>query len=412
MKIKGIAIFCITIFICGLSSCMTVKDLGKKMLRGHIDPAKVDTGLPVITITTKTGKAIVSREEYISVDIEIIDPHNSANNIKTEVDIRGRGNSSWNSLKKPYRLRFPKRQAVFGFVPARSWVLLANYQDPTLILNSTAFELGQRFDFPFTPRYVHIEVIVNGRYDGSYVLTEQIQAGKGRVDIDEGSSFLVEMDAYYDEAPKFLTPILGLPVMIKHPEDLEDYTFVKNEINNLEAALFSDSFPNTRYLDLINVDIVVDYILINELTRNVDIQIPHSVYLYKDGKTESKICLGPLWDFDYGFAYDNVSSYFNDPWGMYHNTQFREGGGQKFFARFFDDPGFRKKYKDRWNEKYDTLAGMELFFDHMAAMLEASQKLNSRIWWWRRVDYKEEIEHMKTWWRKRMEYLNTEINGF
>jgi hypothetical protein len=421
MKNKLAAILFIPVFVCGLSSCMTVNDLGKMMLRGHIDPTKVDTGLPVITINTKTGKAIASKEEYVTADIEIVDPNNNSNNIKTEVDIRGRGNTTWNAPKKPYRLRFPRKQAVFGLTPAKSWVLLANYQDTTLLLNSTAFKLGELFDFPFTSHYVHVEVIVNGSYEGSYMLTEQIQTGKGRVDIDETDGFLAEIDGHYDEAPKFLTPILEMPVMIKHPEDLPEeagYDFVKDAINELEAALFSDSFPNTRYLDLINVDVFVDYILINELTRNVDIQMPHSVYLYKDGKTGSKIGLGPLWDFDYGFDYSNAgrrfwgNRYFNDETGMYYNTKFREGSGQKFFARFFDDPFFRRKYKERWNEKYDSLAGMELFFDEMAAMLEASQKLNARVWWWKNVNYKEEIERMKTWWSNRVAYLNTEINGF
>jgi spore coat protein CotH len=423
MKNKLAAMLFIPVFICGLSSCTSVKDLGKKMLRGHIDPAKVDTGLPVITINTKTGKAIVGKEEYMAADIEIIDPNNSGNNIKTEVDIRGRGNSTWSAPKKPYRLRFLKKQAVFGFTPAKSWVLLANYQDNTLFLNSAAFKLGELFEFPFTPHYVHVEVIVNGSYEGSYVLTEQIQTGKGRVDIDERGGFLAEMDSYYDEEPKFLTSILEMPVMIKHPEDLpaeSGYDFVKSAIHELEAALFSDSFPNTHYLDLINVDVFVDYIMINEITRNVDIQLPHSVYLYKsgtaggtaDGTADSKICLGPLWDFDYGFDYDGLKNYFNNAEGMYYKTVFREGRGQRFFARFFEDPYFREKYKNRWNEKYNDIAGMETFFDQTAAALEESQKLNFRVWWWRKVDFKEEIERLKTWWRNRVEYLNTEINGF
>jgi hypothetical protein len=179
MKRTVSAIIFISIIICGLSSCDSIKYWGKTIFRGHVNPEKIDTGLPVIRINTRNGKAITSKEEYISARIEIIDPHNSVNNIKTEVDIRGRGNTTWNAPKKPYRLRFPQKQAVFGLAPAKSWVLLANYQDTTLILNSIAFRMGELFDFPFTPHYVHVEVILNGRYEGSYVLTEQIQTGRG-----------------------------------------------------------------------------------------------------------------------------------------------------------------------------------------------------------------------------------------
>ncbi|MDR1390214.1 MAG: CotH kinase family protein [Treponema sp.] len=421
MKIKLSALFFIALIICGLASCDAVKSAGKAMLRrGHVKAAKVDTGLPVIKITTKSGAAVTSKDDYITAGIEIIDPLDSGSDIKTEVDIRGRGNTSWNSPKKSYRIKFPQKTALFGYTPAKSWVLLANYQDTTLILNSSAFELGSRFNVPFTPHYTHVELFLNGVYDGSYVLTEQIQTGKGRVDIDK-DGFLVEIDSHYDEEPKFQTPILEMPVMIKHPEDLpgdSGYDFVKNAVNELETALFSDPFPNTHYLDLINIDVFVDYIMINEITRNADIQLPHSVYLYKDGKKDSRICLGPLWDFDYGFDYSNTGGrfwskrYFNDATGMYYTTTFRNGQGQRFFARFFEDPVFREKYKKRWNEKYGDIAGMEEFFDQTAAMLEASQKLNSRVWWWKRVNYKKEIERMKAWWKKRVEYLNDEINRF
>jgi spore coat protein CotH len=395
-----------------------IKYTAKTILRGHVDPAKVDTGLPVIKINTKNGKAVAGKEKYITADIEIIDPDNSRNNLKSSVEIRGRGNTTWNAPKKPYRLRFFKKTSLFGYEKAKSWVLLANYQDTTLMLNSAAFELGRIFGLPFTPHYTHVEVILNGRYEGSYVLTEQIQAGKGRVDIDGDKGFLAELDTHYDEGPKFLTNILELPVMIKHPEGLTEdsgYDFVRDALNELEAALFADIFPDSGYRDLLDLDTWIDYIMINEITRNIDIQFPHSVYLYKGGKTDSKICLGPLWDFDYGFDYNGgryFDRYFNDASGMYYNTVFREGAGQKFFSRFFDDPFFRKKYKERWNEKYRDIAGMEIFFDQMAAMLEESQKLNSRIWWWKKVYYKKEIERMKAWWRNRIDCLNTEINGF
>jgi hypothetical protein len=144
----------------------------------------------------------------------------------------------------------------------------------------------------------------------------------------------------------------------------------------------------------------------------VDIQLPHSVYLYRDAGEGAKIKPGPLWDFDYGFDYDDRGAYFNNVSGMYHNTKFREGPGGKFFSRFFEDPSFRTKYKERWNGKYSDVAGMETFIDQTAALLEKSAQANSKVWWWNKVDHKEETERLKTWWRGRIDYLNTEINKF
>jgi hypothetical protein len=268
--------------------------------------------------------------------------------------------------------------------------------------------------FPFANHCTHVELILNGRYEGSYTVTEQIQAGRGRVEIDEDTGFLVEIDDHYDEEPKFRTPVLELPVMIKHPEDFPEdgaYDFVKSAVNELEAALFSDSFPNNNYRALIDLDNFIDYIMINEITRNVDLQMFHSVYLHRDGSGDSKIRLGPLWDFDFGFDF-YAGFYFNDVSGMFYNTTFRDGPGKPFFDRFFEDPSFRTKYKERWNEKYSDIAGMETFIDQMAALLDKSQQADRKVWWWKKGDPKKEIERMKDWWRRRIAYLNTEINSF
>jgi spore coat protein CotH len=201
--------------------------------------------------------------------------------------------------------------------------------------------------------------------------------------------------------------------MIKHPEDMADdsgYDFVRAALNELEAALFADSFPDSRWRELIDLDTWIDYIMINEITRNVDVQNPHSVYLYRNGGDNSVIRAGPLWDFDYGFDCDDKGLSFNDAAGMYRNTKFREGGGEKFFSRFFEDPYFRIKYKERWNGKYSDIAGIETFIDKMAVLLEKSAGANSKVWWWKKADYKKETERLKAWWKARIAYLNTEIN--
>jgi len=369
------------------------------------------TGLPVIRIDTENKQDITSKEDYIKTNIIIEDPNNkSFSFINDEYNdgIRGRGNSSWSYPKRPYRLKFDKKTSLFGHEAAKSWVLLANYLDPTLIMNALAFELGQRFRLPFTNHYVFVELFLNGEYQGNYMLTEQIQVGKGRVDINDKEGYLVEMDVYYDDEPKFRTVEYDLPVMIKSPEDLTDesgYDFVKAGINELTTRVFDDAFPDNGYRDLIDMDIFIDYLLITEIVNNKELGWPKSVYMYKDAGVNSRIGMGPLWDYDWAFGYTgNAHDYFADSqkrsYIYYHS----------FFRRFFEDPVFRSKYKMRWNEMYADVAGMETTIDKLSASLNRSQQENFKRWPEIKKYFPVEIEKMKLWWRQRVAYLNTEFN--
>jgi hypothetical protein len=335
--------------------------------------------------------------------------HNLA---ETATTIRGRGNTTWWHPKKPYRLKFPEKQELFGYTKAKSWVLLANHQDPTLMMNTIAFKLGGNMGLPYTNHAVHVELVLNGVYEGSYVLTEQVQVGKGRVDIDEDEGFLVELDTYYDEEPKFTTASSRLPVMIKSPEDLADpsgYDFVKNKINELDALLFREDFPENGYRDLIDTDTFVKFLLVNEIVGNGDLSMPKSAYMYREkdkkGKPAGRIGMGPLWDFDCAFDYTGENTYFG-------NSRYRIVL-HPFFRRLFDDPVFRARYKAVWNEYYTQIMSIVSFIDETAAMLDKSQTANFTVWQWvNRTNYRNEISKLKTWWRDRVAYLNTEINRY
>jgi hypothetical protein len=125
---------------------------------------------------------------YVKTNIRIVDPDNPAYNLEHtdyKDEIQGRENATWSWPKKSFRIKFNKKQSLFGLEEIKSWVLLAGYTDTALPENVIAFELGRRFNFPFTNHYVPVELFLNGSYQGSYLLTEQVQVGEGRVDILE-----------------------------------------------------------------------------------------------------------------------------------------------------------------------------------------------------------------------------------
>jgi hypothetical protein len=375
--------------------------------KGYVDPDTLNTtGLPIVRIDTVNGKDITNKVDYLTADIKIT---NSDNDLTTTTEIRGRGNTSWrNNGKKPYRLKFFEKQKLFGLTKAKSWVLLANAADDTMIKNIIAFEMGQRFGLPYTNHYIPVELVLNGEYRGSYLLTEQVQVGSGRVDIDEDTGYLIELDNYYDEEPKFKTAPIPFPVMIKSPETIPNGfgdNFVKTSINELVGKMFADSFPENGYRDLINMDTFVNYIMIQEFLENSDFWSLNSVYVYKDGEPNSKICAGPLWDMDRILGNPNERRTANSDFTPL---------GEVFFGRFFADPVFVAAYKAKWNEHYDIIANqMPAFIVDMADKLAQSRKMDYLLW--QGTDpgdsyYDDIIDDLQTWWSERVDFMNGAIN--
>jgi hypothetical protein len=373
------------------------------------------TGLPVIYINTQGGAPIVSKDDYLNAIFWMDGGDKTASVDTTVTTIKGRGNSTWGYPKKPYRLKFDDKISLFGLTSAKNWVLLANYLDPTFIMNSVAFEIGRRMSIPYTHYAYNVELILNGEHKGSYVLTEQVEVKKGRVDIDEEKDILVETDTYYDEVYRFRTPIIQLPVMMKSPESDAGLSMARTAFTDLEAAMFGTAFPNTSYTQLIDLPSVVDFILLNEIVRNCELKHPKSCYFYK--QQGQKIMCGPLWDFDWAFGYtESGFNYFSNASDMQYYNRSDVGAsdrvGRTFYCRFFLDPAFRALYKARWNEVRPLLANINTYIDGLAADLQQSAVYDYPMWGKNGKSFNSEIAKMKTWIATRINYLNTEINKY
>ena len=71
----------------------------------------------------------------------------------------------------------------------------------------------------------------------------------------------------------------------------------------MEIALASETFQDSTlgYRRFLNTSSFIDFMLVNEINRNVD-AYRISTYFHKDRKDEDgKIHAGPAWDFDLAF---------------------------------------------------------------------------------------------------------------
>ena len=147
-------------------------------------PAKMD--LPVLEITTDNAAPIVSLINYVSGSVSIT-PAPSGTDVAYSgtMQIRGHGNTTWLLPKKPYKLKLDSKASLLGMPAGKTWVLLANYDDKSLLRDQVAFEVGRRLGMAWTPNSRFVELFLNGQYEGNYQLTEEIKIDKNRVNIPE-----------------------------------------------------------------------------------------------------------------------------------------------------------------------------------------------------------------------------------
>ena len=372
------------------------------------------TGLPVIRVDVDGGAEVIEKTLKLPSEFELTVPGENSFDIEaTRMTIRGRGNTTWYMPKKPYRIDFPNKTSLFGLPKAKKWILLANYQDPTLLMNDVAFQLGRIFGLEFNQSSIHVELFLNGTYRGNYQLTEQKEVGEGRVDIDTDGGFMVELDAYFDEDYKFRTTHLNLPVMVAEPElnNVSEMEYIREAMQGLEDALFEADFPNNSFEEHTDVESLINFMLINELVRNQELEHPKSTYCYKEA--DSKIKWGPLWDFDWAFGYNGYNAYFVTKNRIFYQGNSDPRPGARFFTRFIEIPSFRTKYKERWKEIKPQVNGITDYIETMAAKLDKSQEENFKLPDATPVtknnSYQELIRQMKKWMDERIAFIDSEI---
>ena len=388
---------------------------------------------------------------YVKItNFALTDPNNSRNNLTltpepapSESDsIRVRGNSTAGAAKKPYRIKFDKKQGLFGKEKAKSWVLLANYYDHTFALNAIAFRLGQKMGLEFTNSSQHVSLYINNNYKGVYQLTEQIQVNPGRVDIDSAKGFLVEFD-YHDAASdeiKFTAAQYSLGTFIKSPElpgcdrnppqncnvNQAGVKWVQDSVNALMNKMGASGFPTNGYRDMIDLESFAKYVLIEQLIDNFDFNsktqsgaLPGSNYAYKN--VNSKMKAGPLWDFDLSAVGCTSGGMFGGCSFTPHYQSYTEPIKPKhtFYQRLWADPAFMAKLKKAWDKYKSDIDAIPTFVDSIANALSGSVANNvaanptdlmmGQTTITQQV-YNQEVQKLKTWWPNRVKFFNDELN--
>ncbi len=385
--------------------------------------ALVYTGLPLVYLYTHDATPIVSKDDYVSGTMKIYPNVDTLDTYTGAIQIRGRGNTTWTLPKKPYRVKLGTAASILGMPSDKDWVLLANYSDKSLMRNSLAYYLGSKMNLEYTPRMTHVDVVLNGVYQGNYLMGEHVKVDKDRVDIKEldeedideeviTGGYFLELDDYRDGL--YFELASGLPFVIKDPEDLpqEQLDYIKNYMQETENAIFSEERgdPDLGYAKYINIDTFIEWYWLMELFKNIDAQDVSSIFYYKD--RGEKLNMGPLWDLDVAAGNASVNT-GDDPTSFY----VRES---KWFKKLFEDPVFKQTAEARWfTFKEELLASLPDVIDAYAGNLDISQRLNFYKWdilnqpiWPSTLvlgSYENEVDYLKQWLSTRIEWIDAQI---
>ena len=375
------------------------------------------TGLPVMWIDTEGRKDITSKEVYQRASFKLVEDvrtRAAGDVIEDSVSIKGRGNSTWGMAKKPYTLKFGKKVSLLGEPKDKSWVLLANYADKTLIRNKLAFYLGHISKIDYTPKSHFIELFLNGRYNGTYQLCEKIKIAEHRVDVGE-DGYILEIDQRADGVYFVSNHLDEIPVVIKDP-DVEygddSYNYIKDFFIKAEDALYADNFKDKEegWQKYIDIDSFVEYYIIKEIAKDVDGNLRLSTYL--NHKKGGKLKMGPLWDFDITFG--------NADYGNCSTSDGFQIKKDRWFVRLFEDPAFVAKVKERFNYFYSKRDDIMREINANANYLKYAVQENENRWHtfytytWPNYDiwgsYNNEVQSMKEWLNARFEWLKSEFD--
>lgn len=348
---------------------------------------RITYNLPVFYIEIENGAEVTSKEDYLRATVRV-DASNAVGDFPslapTEVNIRGRGHFSWQFDKTPYKLKFDSKVSVMGMAAAKDWVLLANYVDRSLIQNYVALEMGKVMsNIPYHSTQYPVDVFVNGTYRGVYTFGEQLEVKKARINLEESytepdTDYLLEIGGGEDGdvlgRDVFHSYVLKY-VKIKHPESdkmtQEQIDYLIDYVNKADLAVMNLS----NYEDYIDVDSLIDWVIIHELTYNLDCCFRRSCYLIKE--KGGKLKMGPIWDFDLGFG--NYRRYTKDNWA----TVGSEGGYVwiSWMNYLMKDDAFMKKFTDRWNEvKTPLLTTAITSIETMYEIIKPSADVNFEVW--------------------------------
>ncbi|MBQ8381754.1 MAG: CotH kinase family protein [Clostridia bacterium] len=363
------------------------------------------------------GLDAVQHGIYTDATYTFVDQYVEDSYYELPLQIKGRGNYSWSFAQKPYSLKLGEKADFLGMGAAKKWTLITVSSDHTMMHNYLTQKMAAAMGLRGTCENEYVDVVVNGEYAGTWVLTEKIQIHEERIDVPDDVGVLFEIEMVYRHTCDTCIILyedsnrsnsVHLRLKTYKGVDLEDMDQRAKDAALAELQPFfnglSDAFTREKTLEAISqyidVDSFVNWYLLNELTRNYDSQFVTSCYCYID--ETGRLYMGPVWDFDtcYGTQDPQIDGYRvkNAPW----------------YTQLFECEAFVRLVCERWTELKNNglIDAFCASIDQTALRIAASEQLNHALYPHSELgssDFDEAVEYFKSWLDARIAWMDGEF---
>ncbi len=298
--------------------------------------------LPAVYINLPdTSAEDIQHDTYSPASIQIRLADGSVNYKGNHDQIKGRGNSTWNYEKKPYSIKLSEKSSLCDMAASRKWVLLADRNDPSKLLNKMVFDTQRAVGMEYAPDSRWVNLYINGSYNGLYLLCEKIDIDESKLNIGDlekmndelrrisesdhvstpalrgydtssdpeniSGGYLLEYipEQSYENHPCGFRLDRDLFFALRSPDNasLSEVSYIRSYMEDIDS-LFTQKSPMLK--QKIDYPSFAKRFLTEEFFYNYDFAAG-SFYFYK--KADSDILFaGPGWD------YDNVCGYSLDRW--------------------------------------------------------------------------------------------------
>jgi len=422
------------------------------------------SNIPLLMIETENGKTITDEPKtkaYLRMVNNGAGNRNNVDDFPNEysgsigIEVRGRYSSSLPQKPYGFETRDPSGEnynvKLLGMPKENDWILLANYNDKSFMRNSLVFHWFEKMGH-YAPRTRACEVIINSNYQGIYILTEKIKQDKNRVDIagidaddNAGDSltggYIFKID-YTDEGSWTGTypPIdrLGVQVnFVYHDPKTEELTndqklYLKNFVHSFETVLRSPGYnhPEKGYRAYIDVQSFIDYILLGEVSRNVDAYKKSRYFSKERDNRGGLLSSGPVWDMDWSMKNiwdcDFLSQTDGSGWAYKINDCNVWPAPPGWEVRLMQDPLFANQLYTRYTDLRKSILSnsyIEKYADSVKNHLMEAQARHYQTWdiLGKNVGasekdaipttYEGEVNKLVNWLKLRLAWLDKNIKG-